>query len=304
MAELTPAGATGAPVTQPARRPRSWLVPGLLAPAVVALLIGYLLPLIWVIRMALNRGLPGGGIQQTITGDSFGAVLGQSYYWKIALTTVLLGVLVAIVCVVVSYPLALFLVRTTSRFRGLLITLAIAPLLTSSVARTYGWMIVLGNQGLVNNALKWLGVISSPLPISNNFTGVVIALVELFVPYAVLAMLSGFGRLDPQLEQAAASLGAGRLRVFTRVTLPLTLPGVLAGLLLVFVLSISAYVTPQLIGGGRVFVLATEIYNQATNTLEWPVASALSIFLMVIFGVAIVGYQRLQRVADRRAAGR
>ncbi len=112
------------------------------------------------------------------------------------------------------------------------------------------------------------------------------------MPYAVLAMMSGFGRLNNSLEEAAGSLGASRTKVFTRVTLPLTLPGVLTAFLLVFVLTISSFVTPQLLGGGRVFVLATEIYNQATQTLNWPLASALSMILLVAFGGMIALYQK------------
>ncbi len=276
----------------------------LLAPGVAALLIGYVLPMIWVLRMSVNRGLPGGGIEQTFTTHSFVSVLTDRFYWDVALETVRLGLVVAVLTVLVSYPVALFLARTTSRYKGLLTALAITPLLVSGVARTYGWMVVLGNQGLVNGTLDTLGLVDRPIQLSNNFTGVVIALVQIFMPIAILVMISGFGRLDQTVEQAAASLGANRWRVFTRVTLPLSLPGVTSAGLLVFVLAISAYVTPRLIGGGRVFVLATEIYDQATNALNWPVAAALSLLLFAIFGVAIAGYQVLQRRVERRASGR
>nr|WP_269327647.1 ABC transporter permease [Kineosporia mesophila] len=254
--------------------------------------------------MAFNRFIGGGGIEITFTVDSFADVFTDPYYLRVAWTTVKLGLLVSVVTVIVAYPLSLFLVRTTSRFRGLLTILAIAPMLVSSVARTYGWMVVLGNQGLLNSVLKGLGLTDTPVQLANQFSGVVIALVQIFLPYAVLAMTSGFGRLDDTLEQAAASLGAGRITRFLRVTLPLTLPGVLTGLLLVFVLSISAYVTPRLIGGGRVFVLASEIYDQATNQLNWPLAAALSLVLVVVFGVAVTVFGLLQRRVERWVSGR
>jgi len=288
---------TAATVAAPARPRRHRTVAWLLAPGAVALLVTYVLPLLWVLRMSVNRSLPGGLIEQALTLDSYLSALGDPYVWRVIGNTVLLGALVTGATVVLAYPLALFLSRTTSSWRGLLLALAVAPLLTSSVARTYGWMVILGDSGIVNGGLRALGWLDRPLPLANNMTGVVIALTEIFMPYAVLAMVSGFGRLDRELEHAAASLGAGPVTVFRRVVLPLTLPGVVTSGLLVFVLAISAYVTPRLIGGGRVFVLATEIYDQATNTLNWPLASALSVLLLVLFGTVLLIYQRLRRLA-------
>ncbi len=277
---------------------------GLLLPGLGVLLFAYAMPMLWVLRMAFNRFTGGGGIEITLTLDSFADVFTDPYYLRVALTTVKLGLLVAAITVLVAYPLALFLVRTTSKWRGLLTILAIAPMLVSSVARTYGWMVVLGNQGLLSAVLTGLGLTDTPPQLANQFAGVVIALVQIFLPYAVLAMTSGFGRLDATLEQAAASLGAGRITRFLRVTLPLTLPGVLTGLLLVFVLTISAYVTPRLIGGGRVFVLASEIYDQATNQLNWPLAAALSLVLVIVFGIAVTVFGLLQRRVERWVSGR
>ncbi len=210
----------------------------------------------------------------------------------------MLGLLVTVLTIVVSYPIALFLARTRSRLRGLLMALAIAPLLTSSVVRTFGWLILLSDDGVVNSALRTLGITSEPLVLTNNVTGVVIALVEIMMPYAILAMIAGFGRVSKNLEEAAGSLGAGRLRCFVRITFPLSLPGVFTGALMVFVLTISAFITPRLMGGGRVFVIATEIYDQATTTLDWPRASALSVLLLLLFGVFLVLYQRLFRMVE------
>ncbi|WP_420824707.1 ABC transporter permease [Streptomyces spiramenti] len=253
--------------------------------------------------MAFNEPLPGGAIRQTLTLGTFADVLGDGHYWRVIWQTVELGVLVTVFTLLLSYPLALFLARTTSRWRGLLIALAVTPLLISSVARTFGWMAILGNQGVVNKTLQSIGVTDTPIQLANNLTGVVIASTEIYMPFAILVMISGFGRLDPELERAAASLGAGRPAVLRRVVLPLTLPGVLTAGLLVFVLSLSGYVTPRLIGGGRVFVLATEIYDEAITSLNWPVAAVLSIVLLVLFGLVIVVYTRLQRFVERRILG-
>lgn len=268
---------------------------GLVLPALAALLVSYAYPLIWMIRMSFNVGLGDGLYVETYSLDSYIKPLTESYYWEVIGNTLFLGVLVAVLCVAVSYPIALFLSRTNSKWKSLLVALAIAPLLTSAVVRTFGWMVILGTQGLVNSTLKDWGLISSPLPLANSFTGVAIGLVEIFMPYAILGMMSGFGRLSTQLEEAAASLGANRAAVFFRVTLPLSLPGLLTALLLVFVLTISTFVTPQLLGGGRVHVMATEIYDQTTGLLNWPFAASLSVILLILFGSVVALYQRAAR---------
>ncbi|WP_264996423.1 ABC transporter permease, partial [Kozakia baliensis] len=180
---------------------------------------------------------------------------------------------------------------------GLLIVLAIAPLMTSTVIRTYGWMVILSRHGIVNSLLVGSGLFTHPIRLDNGIFATVLALVEILMPYAIISILSNLGRLSTDLEQAGAILGARPVQVFIRIVVPLALPGLLTASLLVFVLTISSLVTPQLMGGGRVFVLATEIFNATTVTLDWPFAGALSIVLLVLFGVVISLYQRvLQRV--------
>ncbi|WP_025132584.1 ABC transporter permease [Leucobacter sp. PH1c] len=266
---------------------------GLVLPGLVGLFVSFILPLFVMVRMSLNANGSGGQLIETFTFDSYGAALSDSFYWKVIGNTLLLGFVCGTAAVVLAYPIALFLTRTSSRWKGALMALAIAPLLTSAVARTFGWMALLGDQGVVNEALLGAGMISAPLRLSNNFLGTAIALVEILMPYAILAMISGFGRINASLEEAAGSLGASRAQVFFRVTLPLSLPGVFTGFLLVFVLAVSSFVTPKLLGGGRVFILATEVYSEATQTLNWPLASALSVILLVVFGAIVAVYQRL-----------
>jgi putative spermidine/putrescine transport system permease protein len=282
-----------------ARARRSWVPLALLVPATVSLAftVGY--PLVWLVHTSLSVQLPDGVVTNKTTTGVYGSVLSSGFYWKVVLTTVELGVIVTVATVALTYPLALFLLRTSSRWRGVLVALAIAPMLTSTVVRSYGWLMILNNQGLVDNLLRDLGYHGTPLALDNNFTGTAIGLVEVLMPYAILAMLSGFGRLDAELERAAATLGAGRLQVMRRVTLPLSLPGVLTAGLLVFVLAISAFVTPDILGGGRVFLLATEIYNDATVTLDWPRAAVLSVFILVLFAVIGVIYQRASKLLSR-----
>ena len=153
---------------------------------------------------------------------------------------------------------------------------------------------ILGDGGLVASILRGLGMVKPPRMVFNT-TGVVIGLVEILMPYMILALIAGFGRLNASLEEAAASLGARPFTVFRRIVVPLTLPGIMLGCLLAFVLAVSSFITPKLLGGGRVFLLATEIYDQAIVTLNWPVAAALSLVVLVIFGIALLLYGRLSR---------
>ncbi|WP_377297878.1 ABC transporter permease [Rhizobium sp. SGZ-381] len=286
---MSAASATGSPRSGGNSRA---LLLMLLLPGLAALTVTFLLPLIWLLRASFASDTTsafGGG---DVTLQSYRAVLFDPFYWQVAWNTLVLGFNVAVPAVVLSYPIALFLTRTTSRFRGVLTALAVAPLLTSSVVRTYGWMVILGDRGVINSGLQALSLTGGPVRLSNNSLGATVALVEILMPYAILAMLSGFGRLNLQLEEAAAMLGANRLKVFTRIILPLSLPGVLTAALLVFVLAISSFVTPRLMGGGRVFVLGTEVFNEATVTLNWPLAAALSVMLLVLFSSIILLYQR------------
>jgi putative spermidine/putrescine transport system permease protein len=173
----------------------------------------------------------------------------------------------------------------------------IAPLLTSAVVRTYGWIALLSNDGPIIRSIKALGVENPPRLLFNT-TGVMIGLTEILMPYMILALLAGFGRLDPRFEEAARSLGATPAQTFRRIILPLTLPGIALGWLLCFVLAISSFVTPKLMGGGRVFLLATEIYDQAIVTLNWPVAATLSILVLILFGISLAVYTRLLKRLD------
>ncbi|QDG94094.1 ABC transporter permease (plasmid) [Rhizobium sp. NIBRBAC000502774] len=270
----------------------------LLLPGLIALLTTFLLPLIWLVRASFASSAMAALRGGDWTLESYRTVLFDPFYWKIAWNTLYLGVNVAVLAVILSYPIALFLARTHSRWRGVLTALAVAPLLTSSVVRTYGWMVILGDRGVINTALQSSGLTDGVIRLTNNYFGATVALVEILMPYAILAMLSGFGRLNTQLEEAAAMLGANRLRVFTRIVLPLSLPGVLTATLLVFVLAISSFVTPRLMGGGRVFVIGTEVYNEATVTLNWPLAASLSVLLLILFGSVIVIYQRAMRALE------
>jgi putative spermidine/putrescine transport system permease protein len=262
-------------------------------PAVALLLLGFVWPLLVLLRMSLNRTEEGGSMVPDWSLASFGKLAADDFTWTMTADSLRLAAVAASVALLLAYPMALVLFRSRSRFRAALAVAAVTPLLVSGTARVIGWLAILGDGGLVNAGLAALRL--PRLALINNWTGVQIGLTESVMPYTVLALLAGFGRLDRRLEEAAATLGARPLTVFWTVTVPLTLPAAVGAWLLAFLLGVSAFITPRLMGGGRVFVLATEIYDAAVQTLDWPAASALSIYVLVLLMLILLAQAALTR---------
>jgi putative spermidine/putrescine transport system permease protein len=268
-----------------------WL---LCAPALAVLALAFAWPMLVLLRMSFNVVDDGGALVPAWSVATYAKLMADRFTWSMTWDSLILSATAASAAVLLSYPMALYLFRTRSRWRGVLAVVAVAPLLVSGTARVIGWLAILGDGGLINAGLRVAGLPSVHL--INNWAGVRIGLTESVMPYATLALLAGFGRLDPMLEEAAFTLGAAPMRTFWRVTLPLSGAATLAAWLLAFVLSISAFITPHLMGGGRVFVLATEIYEAATETLDWPAAAALSVYALVLLLVLLAA----QSVVARR----
>jgi putative spermidine/putrescine transport system permease protein len=260
----------------------------LLLPAGLFVLAIYAWPTLGLFRHAFNETGPTGALVETWSLKTTAEVLEDSFTFELTLNSLWLSLSATLLALAMSYPVALFLFRTNSRFRGLLAVVAIMPMLISGVVRVFGWLAILGDRGLVNSLAQSLGLISAPVKLVFNWTGVTIGLAESIMPYMILALLAGFGQLDRTLEEAARSLGATPVRTFLRVTLPLSLPALALAAGLGFVLSMSAYITPKLLGGGRVFVLATEIFEQATTNTNWPMASVLAIYTLVLLLLLLV----------------
>jgi putative spermidine/putrescine transport system permease protein len=267
-------------------------------PGVAVLTVTYVLPMLGLARMSFNQTEPGGAMREAWSLDNYGALAGDPFYRELTMSSIELAVTSATLALLLAYPLSLFLARTASRWRSVLAILAVAPLLVNGVVRVFGWIAVLGDRGLINGALTALGVIEQPIALIHNWRGVVIGLTESLMPYMVLALLAGFGKLDRGVEEAAMSLGAPPWRTFLRVTLPLSLPAIMLGWLLCFILAMSAFVTPRLLGGGRVFVLATEIFDQAVETVNWPLA-ALAVYVLVLLLLFLGTYGALTRRVER-----
>jgi len=230
----------------------------------------------------------GQGIGAGWTLGNYAQILSDDYYREVVLRTLGLGLAVTALCILLGYPLAFFLARTRSRWRTLLVLLVVFPMLLNLVVRSYGWIALLANRGLVNTVLLDLGLIAAPLRLIFNFTGLVIGLTHIYLPFMVLMIMASVASVPREVEHAAATLGASKPVVFATVTLPLTAPGILAGSILVFVLTVSALVTPRMLGGATYKVMATLIYDEFMQVLDWPSGSALA-FLLTALVLAVIG---------------
>jgi putative spermidine/putrescine transport system permease protein len=265
-----------------------WLAgPGLLAAlALVAL------PLILTFALSFSPFTSADGVGAGLTAANYVEIATDDYYHEIFLRTFQMAFVVTIVCILIGVPEAYILGRLSPVMRAIAFVVVLGPLLISVVVRTLGWTILLGSEGVINHLLMSLGLISEPLKLMYTFTGMSIALVHVLVPFVVLAVWTSLQKLDPATEQAAESLGAGPITTLTRIILPQVLPGVLSGGLIVFALASSAFATPAIIGGRRLKVVSTTIYDEFLNYLNWPLGAALSLVLLVIVLAVSLGVNR------------
>jgi len=208
---------------------------------------------------------------------------------KVLGATLWLGVEVTALCLLLGFPLAYVYLRVPGWAQGVLILIVLLPLLTSVVVRTFAWIVILGRQGIINTALLELGLIDSPLRLLYTEGGVIVALAQVQMPLMVLPLITALTRIDPNLADASAALGAGAWRTFWKVTLPLTLPGIIAGCLLTYAAALSAFITQTLVGGGQMLFMPMYLYQQASTLNNWPFAAAISfIFLVAVLAVITI----------------
>ncbi len=205
--------------------------------------------------------------------------------------TIRVSAIVTLICIIAGYPVALFIRGVGNRWRGLLLAIVIFPFLISAVVRAFGWTVILGNSGLINKGLIWIGLIEKPIALVQNEIGIIIGETHLLLPYMILSLLSVIQRIDPNLEDAAKSLGASPIEVFWRVVVPMTIPGLLTGSLLVFSLAMTAFATPFLLGGGRSPILTTLLYQNAFGLYDWTKAATIGIILLAL-GIFFVTFHR------------
>ena len=260
----------------------------MLLPAVLVLAVLFAYPLLGIV----NRSVYKAGY----TLDMYRQIFRVPVYLQVILATFKVSALVTMVCLALGYPLAYVLATRRPRTAQLLMIIVVLPFFTSIIVRTYAWMVLLGRNGIVNQYLMALGFTDTPLLLLYNQGGVVIGMSYVLLPYMVLTVYSVMRSIDPRLVRAAHSLGASRLQAFRRVFLPLSLPGIAGGTLLVFILSLGFFITPALIGGPGDMMIAMLIEREVEITLNWSFASALAVILLALTLVGFTGYNRIVRL--------
>ncbi|ALL70005.1 ABC-type spermidine/putrescine transport system, permease component I (plasmid) [Paraburkholderia caribensis MBA4] len=271
-----------------------WL---LSAPALLLFGALLLVPLALTLLLSFRVFSDVAGVQTAYTLKNYAEVVSDPYYAEIFLRTAGLALAVTLLSVLLGVPETIVLARMKRPWQSLCLLIVLGPLLISVVVRTLGWQILLGNNGVLNNALQALHITSEPIRLVFTMTGMIIALTHVLVPFMVMSVWATLQKLDPQVEWAGLSLGGSPLRVFRRVVLPQIMPGVLSGSIIVFALSASAFATPALIGGRRLKVVATAAYDEFLGTLNWPLGASIAVLLLVANVAIVMGCSRL---AERR----
>jgi putative spermidine/putrescine transport system permease protein len=281
-------------VTFDRRDERTPISPYLLSgPALLVLGVLLVVPLIATALLSLHSFSLYKGIQDVYNLDNYADIFSDSYFYAIYARTFRIALIVTFLSILLGAPEAYILNRMRDPWRGAFLLVVLGPLFISIISRTLGWALLFGSTGLVNQGLITLGLIERPLQFMYSETGVVIALTHVLVPFMVISVWASLQRLDPQIENAALSLGARSSTILRRILLPQVLPGVLSGSIIVFALAASAFATPAIIGGRRLQVAATLAYDEFLNTLNWPLGAAIAMLLLVAILAIIVGCNRL-----------
>ncbi len=248
-------------------------------PTALTLFFFFLLPMVYIlIHTLLTNGV-----------SDFTAFFSDPFYLNILWTTLRVSLVSTAISLLLGYPVAYFMARTRSRMKKVMMIIILFPFLVSAVVRSYGWMVILGTNGLLNQLLLALGLIAKPLKLLNTETAVIIGMIHLLIPYMILSLVGVLQSIDPNVEYAAYSLGATPAQTFSKVVLPLSLPGILSGCVLVFTMSMTSYVTPKLLGGSKFRMMATMVVQEINVNFDWAAASAVSyILLAVILLVQVV----------------
>ena len=258
-------------------------------PALVLLFVFFIFPVARFLGFSVEAG----------NLDWYAKALGNGLYVQVFWNTFEIAAIVTLCCLLLGYPLGFLIATTTPFWATLGFIFVLLPLWTSVLVRTYAWMVLLGRNGVFNRMLMDAGVTTDPLPLLHNFTGVLIGMVHVLLPYMVLTIYGAVRRLDPAVVAAAEGLGASSWRIFWRIYVPLTMNGIFAGSVIVFVLSLGFFITPALLGGGRVMMIAVLIEQQVRETLNWQFAAALS---AVLLAATLAAYALAQHFARAEAA--
>ena len=281
---------------------RAAFPPLIVLPAAVFLLALLAYPLAQTALISLSQNRPGTNIAPALTLENYARFLGDPYYRGVLWTTLRISLLTTLSCLLLGYPFAYWTSRQRGWLRAVLLFAALAPLMVSVAIRTLGWIVILADNGPINALLLSLGAVSRPVRMIYNEFAVVVGLTEALLPFMILSVVTSLQSVPSDVLRAAAIAGASPGHAFFRITLPLTLPGIAAGSLLVFALAASSFVTPRVLGGGRTMTVANLVVDQFLVTLNWPFGAAIGLMLLAV-ALGVLGLQHaLTRQAGRPAA--
>ena len=271
------------------KKSSAWIM---LVPGLVILLVCLAIPLLRVLAPSIFDG--------EYPFSSYVGFFKDEYYLKIFLRTVKIAVITTAVCMVGGIPTAYFISRCDKKWRGLLLAASIFPMMTNSVIRSFAWINILGSNGIINKLLAALGFIDKPMMLLYTDFAIIIGSIYLFLPLMIVTVTGVMENIDDDMMEAAQSLGAARMEAFMKVIFPMSLPGIIVGGILVFTGTLTAYTTPQLLGGNSNMVMATLIYQRAMSVSDWTGASVIA-FIMIIVTLAVIkGFNALAARLDRR----
>jgi len=271
------------------------------------LLVFFLVPFLIVLKISVAESLiasppfsslfellDDGTVTMRLVFENYAYLWQDPLYIKTYLNSIRISTISTTVCLLIGYPIAYAIVRSSPTARFVLLMLIILPFWTSFLLRVYAWMGLLSDQGTINNILIWLGLIDRPVRLMYSELAVHIGIVYSYLPFMILPLYANMEKLDMSLVEASADLGARPVVTFLTVTLPLTIPGMVAGSLLVFIPATGEFVIPDLLGGGNVLMIGRVLYNEFHANHDWPVASAVAIMLLVVLVVPMMIYQHIQ----------
>ena len=254
---------------------------GLTVPYLVLVFGLIILPIGWLFYMSFI------GRDETLSLDNYRRIWESKAYLRIFKTTFQISILTTLLCAVLGYPLTYFMSQLSKKWANICLIGVLIPFWTSLLVRTYAWLVLLQKKGLLNNMAIEMGIISEPIKLVHNTTGTLIGMVHIMLPFLILPLYANMRAIDKDTLKAASSLGATPTRAFWTVFFPLSLPGLLAGLLIVFVLCLGFYVTPAILGGGKVIMAAMKISSNIELYFSWGAASALGVVLLVVTGIIL-----------------
>lgn len=274
----------------------------------------FLLPFLILLKISFSQfrtGIPPytevvewlGGLEFVIRGnlENFYFLLSDSLYLSAYANSIRIAAISTLICLLIGYPMALGISRTSDRLRNILLILVILPFWTSFLIRVYAWIGLLKNEGLINEILQLTGLVDQPLELLHTTFAVYLGITYSYLPFMVLPLYTCLERMDSSLLEAAADLGAKPLRAFLTITLPQSLPGIIAGCMLVFIPAIGEFVIPDLLGGTDTLMIGKVLWNEFFLNRDWPLASAVAVIMLIILVVPLVWWQRHQRLLEDEA---